>query len=309
MTVATETVEILHDQPIPTWFNCGGRAKRFARPRSVDELRQCLRIDPNLRILGDGANLLVADTGVDELVITLNTGDFAEVTIDEAFGLVSAGAGVNLPKLITDTARRGLSGLETLGGIPASVGGAVFMNAGGAFGQTADSVLAVHGVDRLGHSVTLKRTDIHFDYRHTDFHGIKGLIVTRVDFKLRQHPGGAEAVRAKLLEVMEYKKRSQPLAASSAGCCFKNPTLKADLPGIAVAGTRVSAGMLIDKAGCKGMTIGAAEVSPQHANFFVAHPGCTASDLIALMRLVRDRVKVTFNVEIEPEVQVWGERV
>lgn len=302
-------VEIQTDQPIPTWFNCGGKAKRFACPAAVDELKACLRLDRNLRVLGDGANLLVADAGVEELVVSLSQGELAEIKIDAESGVVSAGAGANLPKLLVETARVGLAGLETLAGIPASVGGAVVMNAGGAFGQTGDCIHAVHGVDRLGHDVTLKRTQIHFNYRHADFHGIKGLIITRVDFRLRQHPGGAEGVRAKLKEVMEYKKRTQPMAEDSAGCCFKNPTLMKDLPGVAVAGTRVSAGMLIDQAGCKGLRIGGAEVSSQHANFFVAHDGCTAADVIALMRSVREKVKAKFGVVIEPEVVVWGAEV
>lgn len=323
MHVAETMVEILVDQPIPTWFGVGGVARRMAWPRTVMELGECLRIDPALRVLGDGANLLVADEGVDELVVVLNRGDFVDVRIDDATGRVAAGAGANLPRLITETARRGLSGIETLGGIPASMGGAVVMNAGGAFGQIGDSVHMVHAIDRAGQRLTLARERLTFDYRHTDLGGLKGLIITSVELALRPHPGeqglsGPEIVRAKLKDVMAYKSKSQPMGASSAGCCFKNPTLStaisvttadgATLP-LGAPGQRVSAGMLIDRAGCKGLRRGGAEVSPQHANFFVAHPHCTATDIISLMRTVRQRVREAFGIELQPEVKVWGAEV
>ncbi|MBL0869434.1 MAG: UDP-N-acetylmuramate dehydrogenase [Phycisphaerales bacterium] len=303
------SVEILTDQPVSTWFKCGGRAERFARPATIDQLRECLGIDANLRVLGDGANLLVADSGVRELVVELSEGKFAEVVIDERTGIVDAGGGVKLPQLITETVRRGLSGLETLGGIPATVGGAAAMNAGGAFGQFGDCVQSVTGLSRDGKLHELSREKVIFDYRRSDFAGLRDFIVTRVRFKLAVLAAGDTSARVKLKDVMEYKKRTQPMAADSAGCCFKNPTLSAAVEGIGAGGARVSAGLLIDRAGCKGLRIGSAEVSDRHANFFVAHAGCTAGDLIALMREVRRRVHDRFGVTIEPEVKVWGEVV
>jgi UDP-N-acetylmuramate dehydrogenase len=297
-------VEILSDQPIPTWFGCGGGAKRMAKPTDVEQLKRCLEIDPNLRVLGDGANLLVADTGVSELVVALEQGVFNHVSIDDATGIVRAGAGVKLPKLINDCVRVGLGGLEVLGGIPASVGGAIVMNAGGNFGQTGDVVAAVHTITRQGQTMTFKRNAIEFTYRHTRFGDFKNLIITGADFKLRR--GSGDQLRAKLLEVMKYKKDSQPLGDRSAGCAFKNPILKHDLPGIAVAGSKVSAGMLIDKAGCKGLTIGGAQVSDKHGNFLTAGPGCKAEDVLNLMREVRARVQGKFGLALEPEVQIWG---
>jgi len=114
------------------------------------------------------------------------------------------------------------------------------------------------------------------------------------------------AIKAKLKEVTEYKKTTQPMSANSAGCCFKNPTLKEDHRDIGTTGTRVSAGMLIDMAGCKGLCIGGATVSDQHGNFIVAAPGCKAADVLALMRQVQGKVKAAFNITIEPEVVIWG---
>lgn len=303
-------VPVERDAAVPTWFGLGGRADRLARPRTTDELRACLREDPSAKILGDGANLLVLDGGVRELVVTLAQGQFVEVEIDVAGGLVRAGAGAKLPQLITATARAGLGGLETLAGIPASIGGAVRMNAGGAFGQTADHLTRVFAMGRSGEERVFTPSELAFAYRES---GLGAWVVTGAEFSLkREEPA---AVRARMLEAMEYKKKSQPLADRSAGCAFKNPTLACDLAELvsvgvegARAGRRLSAGLLIDRAGCKGMRVGGASVSGVHANFIVTDGGATAGDVLDLMHAVRGRVKGAFGVELEPEVVVWGER-
>lgn len=304
--------EILSDQPIPTWFGIGGRARRFAKPRTIDELRACLDLDPGLRILGDGANLLVADAGVPELVVSLAEGDFATFAIgptdQKGYAIVRAGAGVHLFKLINACVDAGLAGLENLAGIPASVGGAAVMNAGGKYGSTGDYVSAVEVLSRPAPGApsehkTLKRNQVEFSYRFCSLTR-QQCIVTHVHFRLRA--ADPVALKAKLAEVTAYKKFTQPLNANSAGCCFKNPTLTDHIPDIGTPGTRVSAGMLIDRAGCKGLRVGNAAVSDQHANFIVASPGCTAADVIELMRQVRARVDVAFGLTLEPEVVLWG---
>ncbi len=317
--IVAPTVDIATNHPIATWFNVGGTADRFARARSMDQLRACLELDRSLRILGDGANLLVADEGVRELVVALE-GDFAGVEFIDAPSaaglgtpsvIVRAGAAAKLPQLITECARRGLAGLETLGGIPATVGGACVMNAGGTYSQTGDCLHSVTGLTRGGDLLTLKRNQIEFTYRSTNFFPgnpakSREFIVTSVEFKLRR--GDAEAIRKKLKDIMAAKSASQPMAEHSAGCAFKNPILQRDLPGIAVAGSKVSAGMLIDKAGCKGLRVGCATVSPQHANFFTVTPSPTAraADVLSLMRQVQERVQSTFGLWLVPEVAVWG---
>lgn len=290
------------DAPIPTWFGIGGRADRLARPVDMAGLRSCVRMDPGLRILGDGANLLVDDAGVDDLVVVLSGAGFTGWEIDRTSGRVIAMAGANLPKLILETVRVGLSGIEGLGGIPATIGGAAIMNAGGAFGQIADAVARVHALARDGSGVTLERDEIDFRYRHS---GLNGLILTSVEFEL--HEEDPAALRARLKEVMEYKKRSQPMAERSAGCVWKNPSLPHDLPDIGPAGERVSAGLLIDRAGCKGLRVGGASVSPRHANFVVTEPrsGAAAGDVIRLMEQTRLRVMDRFGVSLEPEVVIW----
>jgi UDP-N-acetylmuramate dehydrogenase len=310
MTIVTD-ISIQHDAPLPTWFKIGGRAERFAAPAHTDALRQCLELDPSLRVLGDGANLLVDDDGVPELVVSLARG-FSSVVPEEgdwSSGRLHVGSGVNLPKLIIETGRRGLAGLEGLGGIPATVGGAVIMNAGGAFGEIASAVARVHAMDRSGNTLVLNRSDIPFAYRTS---GLAGLIVTGVDLALTPQADPA-ALRDRLKEVMAYKARSQPMAASSAGCCFKNPTLAHDLrvPGPNgtdefAAGTRVGAGLLIDRAGLKGLSVGGASVSDRHANFLVTAPGASARDVICLLDEIVRRVQDRFGVRLEREVVVWS---
>ncbi len=294
-------IEIQRNAPIPTWFGIGGGADRFARISTVDELRRCLEIDPELRILGDGANLLVADEGVGELVVALG-GDFTNVEYDEANCRITAGAGANLPKIILEAVRRGMGGLEGLGGIPASIGGATIMNAGGAFGQFCDVVYKVHAMDRQGVPITFSRNAVNFSYRHS---GLNDLIITGVELKLKRDDPAK--LRAKLREVMDFKKKSQPLGDNSAGCIFKNPTLKQPIPHVGPAGARVSAGMLIDLAGCKGMTVGSAKVSERHGNFLTATRSGEgkAADMLRLIDQVRDAVAQKFGVVLETEVVIW----
>ena len=292
---------LTHDAELPTWFGVGGRADTLAKPHTNEQLRDLLLAfaDQPVRILGDGANLLVDDGGVDGLVISLTHLNHYEAVIDpetdpDGDVIVHAQAGALLPKIITDSVREGLAGLEGLAGIPASVGGAILMNAGGAFGSIENAVQTVYAMSRFGEPVIMQRDEINFDYRHS---GLGHLIVTAVDFRLRKVPAGAEpTLRERLKEVMAYKKTSQPLAQDSAGCCFKNPTVR---------GKQVSAGRLIDEAGCKGLRVGGAEVSDRHANFVVAHDGCTAQDVILLMERVEARVMEHAGMPLQREIVVW----
>ncbi len=279
------------DAPIRTWYSVGGRAERMARPESVEECAALLKeyARAEVRILGDGANLNVDDDGVGDLDISTENLDHVERLPGDA---LRVGAGVNLPRLVVDCVRDGLAGLEGLGGVPASVGGAAVMNAGGAFGEFAQVVRGVTGLTRAGEVVRLRRDEIDFSYRHS---GLEELMVVEVDLALTA--GDAGALRARLKDVMAKKKASQPMAERSAGCAFKNPE---------VGGKRVSAGMLIDRAGCKGMRVGGAEVSPVHANFIVAHEGARARDVIELFAQVAQRVLERERIALEREVVIWS---
>ncbi len=293
------------NKPIDTWFGVGGGADRYARPADREELADCLVAYAGLtvRVLGDGANLLVDDDGVDGLVIDLADLDSAEYSPGESTDevILHAQAGANLPRLIVESVREGYAGLESLAGIPASIGGAVIMNAGGAFGSISELVTRVHAMSSTGAELVIPAEQISFDYRHS---GLEHLVITSVELRLRRVSDKTRpALRDRLKEVMAYKKKTQPMADRSAGCCFKNPLAVG--PGLPGAGTRVSAGKLIDEAGCKGLRVGGAEVSSVHANFIVTHEGCRASDIIELMEEVERRVFEFCGVKLEREVKVW----
>ncbi|MBA4028330.1 MAG: UDP-N-acetylenolpyruvoylglucosamine reductase [Planctomyces sp.] len=304
--------------PIPTWFGVGGGADLLARPESLDQLCACLESDRRAKVLGDGANLLVADAGVRGMVVSLDHECFSawhQTAQSPTHVTIRAGAGVRLPRLITETVRAGLGGLEGLAGVPASVGGAVMMNAGGAMGQTGDAVSAVGVLTRDGATHTLLRNTIAFEYRRTTLFAdprrpapapeLGPPVVLWAEFKLKKTDAGT--LRQRLKRVMAAKAATQPMGERSAGCAFKNPVLRADLPGMGVAGSTLSAGMLIDRAGCKGLRVGGAEVSARHANFVTAQPGALAADVIELLRQVRQRVDGAFGVRLEPEVVIWGD--
>lgn len=286
--------------PIPTWLGVGGTADRLAEPDSIDALRQCLAMDRHLLVLGDGANLLVADGGVRRLVVSLKR--LAQVRIDPASGRVCAQAGASLMRLVQQTARAGLAGLHTLAGVPATVGGAVAMNAGGAHGCTHDHLAELVLMDRTGAVQTVPAQQLNAGYRDG---GLAGRIVVEATFQLR--PQRPEAIRQAVKAIMAQKKQAQPLAADSAGCAFKNPTLPCDLPGIGHAGQRVSAGRLIDLAQGKGMAVGGARVSERHANFIVVDPNrATAGHVLELMDAVVERVRQRFGITLQREIVVWG---
>lgn len=293
-------LDIEENAAIETWFGIGGGADRLARPESVDELRQCLRIDVDLKIMGDGANLLVADGGVRELVVSLERLNLSEIRDD---GLVRAQAGMDLPRLVLDTVRAGLDGLHTLAGVPATVGGAVAMNAGGKYGNTFDHLVEVTTIDRDGELRTEPASAFNAGYRDG---GLNGRVAIEAVFQLT--PGDATDVRERFKAIMAEKKHSQPMGERCAGCVFKNPVLAHAIDGIGAAGDRVGAGLLIDRAGCKGMAAGGASVSERHANFMVVEKNrATAADVIELVGRVQAAVRGRFGVELETEVVIWGQ--
>ena len=267
-----------------TWYGIGGPARRLARPRSADELADLLRNnDLPVYALGLGANLLVADAGVDGLVVKLDAPAFRDVEIDRT--TVTVGGGATMQKLVQQMARRGLGGLECLAGVPGTIGGGVRMNAGGRHGDLGSRVRSVTTMTADGTVVV--REDVDFGYRTCDVDEPFILAAT-----LELEPDNPAAVTLRTREIMAAKVASQPFGAKSAGCMFKNP------PGD-------SAGRLIDLAGGKGLRVGGAEVSPRHANFVVAHAGCRADDIEALVTEVRRRVREEHGVDLQTEVERW----
>ncbi|QOJ16368.1 MAG: UDP-N-acetylmuramate dehydrogenase [Phycisphaeraceae bacterium] len=299
-------VAVTLDAPLGplTWYGVGGRADVLLRPRTVEALatlvKRCRRSRTPLRVLGSGANLLVADEGVDGVVVRLDTPAFTSQEFMDVGGqpVLRVGAGADMAKVLMECTRRGLGGLSQMAGIPASVGGAVRMNAGGAFGAVGDAVRAVTTMTRSGDVHVIPASDITFGYRTTS---IADPIILSVEFNLT--PEDPIALRDRVKEIFAYKKSTQPLAAHSAGCAFKNPV---DPETEKV----VSAGKLIDEAGLKGLSVGGATVSTHHANFITVAPGAKAEEVLRLMDLIRARVYERHGIELQTEVVVWrrGER-
>lgn len=275
-----------------TWFKVGGPARYLARPRNVDELRElvhrCAQESLKVYVLGRGANVLIRDEGIDGVVIKLEGDAFERVEHDKSNATLKCAAGVDLAKLILRCVREGLGGLDPLAGIPATIGGAVRMNAGGRFGDIGAVVERVTVMDGSGQVFVREKEDLIFGYRSTNI--VAPFIL---DATLQMEPENPDEVMRRYKQVFMYKQNTQPLNAKSAGCMFKNP------------GGPMSAGALIDKAGLKGTRLGRAEVSDRHANFLIAHPDCSADDIIRLMKLVKEKVAETHGVDLQTEVQIW----
>ncbi len=272
-----------------TWFKLGGPAHWLIRPRNVEELqeavRRCLENAIPIYVLGAGANLLVSDAGVDAAVFRLSDDAWRNIEIDKT--TVRAGAGVDMQKLLIKAIRTGLGGMECLAGIPGTIGGGVRMNAGGRFGSIGDLVRAVTVMDTAGAVFERTKDDIIFDYRHTN---ISAKFILGAVLELDEDDPHRIMKRTK--EIWMFKQNSQPLNTRNAGCIFKNP------PGD-------SAGALIDQGGLKGTSVGGAQVSIKHANFIIAKTGCTADNVMRLMKLVRQRVYEQRGVLLETEVLIW----
>ena len=275
-----------------TWYRLGGPADYFIRPGTVEELqetiRRCRENDISIYVLGHGSNLLISDKGVRGAVIKLDGKRFQEVIFDSEQTGLTAWAGADLRSLVRESAKKGLSGLEALTGIPGSIGGAVTKNAGGRFGDIGTVVESVTLMDSQGELFEKNKPELVFDYRETN-------ITARfiLNAKMKLVPSEPEQILRSIKEVWIYKENNQPgLETRNAGCVFKNPGEE-------------SAGVLIDRAGLKGLQIGGAVISEKHANFIIAREGCTSRDVMRLIEAVIDRVKEQFGTELELEIDIW----
>jgi UDP-N-acetylenolpyruvoylglucosamine reductase len=270
----------------------GGAARLYAEPASEDDLRVLVTAAAGrgipVHLLGRGSNLIVPDEGVDGLVIALAHETWSRFE-SRPEGRVWAGAGLRLKRLCGLASSAGLAGFEFLEGIPGSIGGALRMNAGAMGGWIFDLVEEVELMTFEGEVKTLRRSEMHVDYRHcAELHHAIALGALL-------KPAGAQAAESISRQIDQYRRKrheSQP-REPSAGCIFKNP------PGD-------SAGRLIDASGLKGERVGDAEVSPVHANFIVNRGGATSADVIELIRKVRARVRRLQGVDLEPEVLLYG---
>ncbi len=270
-----------------TTFGIGGPAQLFLEPESVTDLVESVvalrRIGMPYRILGGGSNLLVADRGVDGVVFSL-----ARLRhIKRSDGRISVEGGARLATVVRVAAEQGLGGLEAFGGIPGTVGGAVFGNAGSKYGAIGPRVLSLELLRPEGRLERVVPSEGFFGYRHSL---VGDSLVLRVDLSVE--PGDREGVRRRTREIVRERNETQPGWVGNAGCIFKNPS-------------GASAGRLIDEAGCKGLMEGRIRVSPRHANFFENLGGGKAESVQRLIDKVRKSVRRACGAELELEVRRW----
>lgn len=280
-----------------TWYNVGGHAQCLAHPASTAQLSelvsQCRSQQIPMRILGSGANLLVREAGVGGVVIRLDDPAWSQMTVED--NVVTVGAGYGLMRLVAETARLGLDGLAQVAGIPASIGGAIRMNAGGTYGDVGQVVKRVQVMSATGQVYHRDADDLEFTYRKSN---IDAPFILGAEFELT--PTDPKELSKRVKEIYLYKTNSQPFADKSSGCCFKNPTEEdPDYDGR-------PAGMIIDQCGLKGYRIGTAVVSDVHANFIVADKkDAQAEDVYQVIQHVEQVVKEQTGIVLAREVVVW----
>ena len=279
-----------------TSFRVGGKVDYLAFPEGPEELQRllewCGQQGIPVFILGNGTNLLVRDGGIRGMAISLSRGFLRveEVECGPEGSLIFAEAGLSLGKLVEFSWKKGRAGLEFAAGIPGSVGGALFMNAGAFRGEIKDVLDSVRLMEADGLVLERRKEEWKFFYRSMGLE--KGEIILGGKFRLKPEDG--QAVKNRIEEIMRQRISKQPYDLPSAGSVFKNPP-------------RGPAGKLIEEAGLKGYRIGDAQISEKHANFIVNRGQARAQDILALIELVRKRVHQEEGVWLEMEIQVIGE--
>lgn len=275
-----------------TSFKCGGSAALFAGLSSEADLAKVMRLlaeeQAPYMFIGNGSNILFTDAGYPGVVIKAMDG-FDRVSFDEDF--VTAGAAVPLIRLARLAADKALMGLEFASGIPGSLGGAVFMNAGAYGGEMKNVIVSVRSMDMDGNIIERKGEDLDLSYRHSLFEENGEFILSAV---LRLEKGEKEAIEGRMKDLAVARSSKQPLTYPSAGSFFKRPE-------------GYFAGKLIEDSGLKGLQVGGAQVSSLHAGFVINAGGATATDVIDLMKVVQETVMNKYGVMLQPEVRIIGE--
>lgn len=282
------------DEPMSrhTTFRIGGNADYFVKPGNADEVAAvivvCREYNIPYFILGNGSNLLVSDDGYRGMIINIMD-NMDSVTVDGR--IITAQAGAMLVRVSVMAMDNALTGLEFASGIPGTIGGAVYMNAGAYGGEMKNVVKTVRAIDEYGRIYELDSEKMDFSYRHSIVEERK-LIVLEVTLELEH--GSREAIDNRMKELAEARRSKQPLEYPSAGSTFKRPE-------------GYFAGKLIMDAGLRGYSVGGAQVAEKHCGFVINKGGATASDVVELIRDVQHDVDDKFGVTLEPEVKMLGE--
>jgi UDP-N-acetylmuramate dehydrogenase len=289
--VGDENVRL--DEPMKnhTTFKIGGAAQAFVTPQTAFQIQEIIDLGRSqsvpVHIVGNGSNLLVADEGVEGIVVSIGS-RFAACEIDGE--TINVQSGMSLIKLASIAADAGLSGLEFASGIPGNLGGAIYMNAGAYDGQMADVVANVTVIDRDNNIEVISIEDLDFDYRSSII-AKKGMIVLSARLRLKTAP--EVTIRSRMTEISELRKLKQPLEYPSAGSTFKRPE-------------GYYAGKLIADAGLKGYSVGGAQVSEKHAGFVINTGDATAKDVLELCDYVTQKVFEESGVKLELEIKKLG---
>jgi len=264
-------------------FKIGGPAKFFAEPKSIAEIREvlmfCKKNNEKFFILGNGSNILFSDNGYDGLIMKIGK---------------NLEAGKSLHDVIQTAANKGLGGIEKLDGIPGTIGGAIFMNAGAHGQQISDCIKSVVSVTTYGGIVTRTNEECKFSYRNSVFRMLDEIIISaEFDF----FPLPSDVIKKNRKEILTWRREKQPLKYPNAGSVFKNPT--DNLP---LTDSNLSAGYLIDSCGLKGCRVGDAQVSELHANFIVNRGSASANDVKELMEKIVQEVEKKHGIVLEPEI-------
>ncbi len=286
-------IQLCFDEPMAkhTSLRIGGGAEIMAFPKNREELQALLKmsalLDCNTAILGAGTNVLAPDAGLPGLVICLKDCLDGMERLNETS--IRVMAGVTMSRAAVFAANLGLSGLEFAHGIPGTIGGGVYMNAGAYGGEICGVCRSVEIMDRKGNIRSLSNEEMDFSYRHSVLEGSDNIVIS-AEFCLI--PDGPERIKARMKELIGKRLTSQPLDLPSAGSAFKRP-----VGGYAAA--------LIDEAGLKGFRVGGAAISTKHAGFAVNVDHATAADFQNLLQQVSDKVYETRGIRLEPEVRIW----
>jgi UDP-N-acetylmuramate dehydrogenase len=280
------------NQPLAelTWFRVGGPAQLLFMPEDEQDLAYFLTHLPAetpLTVIGLGSNLIVRDGGIPGVVIRMGRG-FSNVSVEEG-ARIRAGVAVPDVKVARAAQEAAIAGLSFFRGIPGAIGGALRMNGGAYGGETKDVLIEARGVDRSSRIRAFNNADMHYSYRHCG--AADDVIFTEALFQ--GTPGDAAIIAAEMDKITESREATQPIKSRTGGSTFKNP------PGR-------KAWQLIDAAGCRGLTVGAAQVSQLHCNFLINRGGATAADIETLGETVRARVRETSGVELEWEIKRIG---
>lgn len=266
----------------------GGQIPLWVEVYNLDELLIILKSlkesKTDFFIIGAGSNLIIKDKGIKKVFLKLGSSYFKTIDIEEKRLIVRAGA--SLSSTIKTCLNKSLSGLEALSGIPASIGGAICMNASVKACSISDALIRILVIDKKLNIKQLNREQIKFGYRKSN---LNGLIIIEAEFELKRSP--VSRIKKMQKKYLEEKKLSQPLDLKSAGCIFKNPE-----------NSNYSSGELIEKAGLKGLEIGGARISNKHANYIVNFNNAKASDIKRIIVRVKSEIKKKFNIDIEEEV-------